>query len=57
LTAAFRFTADRARPPALPDTVSALELARYEAGNLPKPTLPSSEQTPPIQEKGARKRI
>jgi phospholipase C len=58
LTAAFRFDEEKAKPPVeLPDTVSALSRARYESAYLPKPKLPGAEQTPPVQEKGQRKRI
>jgi phospholipase C len=57
LTAAFRFDAEQANPPQLPDTGTALNLATYEAYHLPKPTLPGAKQTPPKQEKGTRKRV
>lgn len=57
LTSAFRFDADKANRPDLPDTSGRLEAARYEAKNLPKPVLPGSNQTPPTQEKGGRKRV
>ena len=57
LTAAFRFDAEKANPPQLPDTGTALNLATYEAYHLPKPTLPGAKQTPPKQEKGSRKRV
>ncbi|HEY2882693.1 MAG TPA: alkaline phosphatase family protein [Pirellulales bacterium] len=57
LTAAFRFNDAKAKPPQLPDTVSTLELARYEAAYLPPPVLPSADQKLPVQEKGERKRI
>jgi phospholipase C len=57
LTAAFRFNAERANPPQLPDTTSVLELARYEAAYFPRPELPGAEQKPPSQERGERKRV
>jgi phospholipase C len=57
LTAAFRFNAERAQPPRLPDTTSILELARYEAAYLPQPQLPGAEQKPPSQERGERRRV
>ena len=57
LTSAFRFDDVQATPPQLPNTVTTLNLARYEAGYLPKPTFPGSTQKPPKQEKGERKRV
>jgi phospholipase C len=57
LTAAFRFDDARATPPALPETGFPLELARGQASLLPKPPIPSSSQTIPAQEQGARKRV
>ncbi len=57
LTAAFRFDAERAHPPQLPDTTSVLELARYEAAYLPEPKLPGAEQKPPVQERGERRHV
>jgi phospholipase C len=57
LTAAFRFEAEKAKAPELPDTVSSLNLARYEAAYLPKPKLPGASQQLPIQEQGERKRV
>jgi phospholipase C len=57
LTSAFRFGESAAEPPVLPDTSGPLSRARYEAGNLPKPTLPGTGQSPPAQEKGQRKRV
>jgi phospholipase C len=57
LTSAFRFGAEKAKVPQLPDTVNTLNLARYEAAYLPKPALPGAEQKPPVQEKGERKRV
>lgn len=57
MTAAFRFSDEKAAPPKLPDTVKQLELASREAATLPSPQLPASGQTLPIQEKGARKRV
>ena len=57
LTSAFRFDGGKANPPQLPDTVNTLSRARYEAGYLPKPILPGSEQKLPTQESGQKKRI
>ncbi|HEY5314519.1 MAG TPA: alkaline phosphatase family protein [Pirellulales bacterium] len=57
LTAAFRFEEAKAHPPQLPDTVSTLSLARYDAAYQPKPKLPGAEQHSPRQEKGDRKQI
>ncbi|HZZ73606.1 MAG TPA: alkaline phosphatase family protein [Pirellulales bacterium] len=57
LTAPFRFAEERAKPPKLPDTSALLSLARYESAYLPKPVLPSTDQKPPVQEEGSRKRI
>jgi phospholipase C len=56
LTAAFRFKEHGKAAPVLPDTVGALNLARYSSVNLPKPTLPGTDQRPPKQEKGHRNR-
>src|SRR5665213_3619798 len=53
-TAAFRFGEPAARAPRLPDTGAALSRARYEADNLPSPTLPGADQRRPEQEKGPR---
>jgi phospholipase C len=57
LTAAFRFDAEKANPPQLPDTVNTLNLARYEAAYLHKPSLPGANQQLPSQEKGDRKHV
>lgn len=57
LTSAFRFDDKMAQAPTLPDTSGPLARAKYEAATLPKPKLPSSDQTPPSQEKGKPKRI
>jgi phospholipase C len=57
LTSAFRFRETRVEPPVLPDTSGTLSLARFGAFNLPNPVLPTSEQTPPTQEKGSRHRV
>jgi phospholipase C len=57
LTAAFRFEADKAKAPQLPDAINALSRARYEAAYLPAPVLPGEDQKPPAQEKGDRKRV
>jgi phospholipase C len=57
LTAAFRFSEDKAAPPKLPDTVKQLELANREAASLPPPRFPEAAQTAPTQEKGQLKRV
>jgi phospholipase C len=57
LTSAFRFDDAKAEPPVLPDTGGVLMLAENEAGRLPQPFAPTSEQTLPIQEPGERKRV
>jgi phospholipase C len=57
MTAAFRFSQDKAAPPKLPDALKQLALAQREASSLPAPKLPSTPQTPPTQEKGRRKRV
>jgi len=57
LTATFRFEAEKARAPQLPNAINALSRARYEAAYLPTPVLPGEEQQPPAQEKGDRKRV
>jgi phospholipase C len=57
LTSAFRFGETGIKPPTLPDTSGPLILARYGAGNLPKPTFPNNDQQPPKQEKGSRSRV
>ena len=50
------------KPPRLPDdTAEQLTEAKWEVANLPKPTLPKptlpgADQTPPVQERGRRKR-
>jgi phospholipase C len=58
LTSAFRFT-DPAEntPPNLPDTSAHLLQARLETLTLPKPPIPTSDQSAPVQEKGDRKRV
>ena len=57
LTAAFRFSDDKAAPPKLPDTAGQLELANRGAATLPPPIIPNTGQTLPAQEKGPRKRV
>jgi phospholipase C len=56
LASAFRFGESRAQPPLLPDTSGPLELARYQSVSLPKPVLPGTNQRPPEQETGLRRR-
>lgn len=57
LTAAFRFSAEKAAPPKLPGTARQLELASRGAATLPPPKFPGIAQIPPAQEKGSRKRV
>ncbi|WP_163510890.1 alkaline phosphatase family protein [Fodinicola acaciae] len=57
LTSAFRFRSPRPYPPRLPDTRRKLQEAQYEVANLPAPTLPGADQTPPKQEPGTRPHI
>jgi phospholipase C len=57
LTSALRFSHEKSTPPVLPDTSGPLRLAAYEAATLPPPVLPTTEQRPPEQEKGKRKRV
>ena len=57
LTSTFRFGAERAKAPQLPDASQALQRARYEVANLPPPTAPGTEQKPPVQEAGMRKHV
>jgi phospholipase C len=57
LVSAFRFDDRKDDPPHLPDAINPYSRAKYEAGNLPEPTLPGADQTPPTQEKGQRKRV
>ncbi len=55
LTSALRFKQAKSGPPPLPDTSGLLQLAKYEASILPKPTFPT-DQNLPKQEKGKRRR-
>jgi phospholipase C len=57
LTAAFRFDAELAGAPRLPDTTNTLSRARFESAYLPRPTLPGAEQSSPSQERGERRRV
>jgi phospholipase C len=57
LTAAFRFGEPGGSPPALPDTSGPLSEARYGVATLPQPSVPGTDQQPPTQEKGQRKRV
>ena len=56
MVSAFRFDDRLAVPPQLPDASNSYARAKFEAGNLPQPTLPREEQKLPAQEKGPRKR-
>jgi phospholipase C len=57
LTSALRFRNSKGAPASLPDTSGPLRLATYEAARLPQFVIPTTEQTPPEQEKGKRKRV
>jgi phospholipase C len=57
MTSAFRFGDNASGQPSLPDTTGILEAALYETAHLPKPTLPGTNQTMPVQEEGERKRV
>ena len=57
LTSAFRFGDGSKKAPALPDTNAQYSLAQYEAGQLPLPVAPTSNQTMPRQEPGTRPHI
>jgi phospholipase C len=56
LTSAFRFQSAETRIPKLPDAARLLALAETQAAELPDPTAPQSNQAPPRQEKGSRRR-
>jgi phospholipase C len=57
LTAPFRFDAEKAGPPQLPDTLNTLSRTLYETTFLPAPTLPGADQKSPTQEAGDRKQV
>jgi phospholipase C len=57
LTSVFRFDDARSDPPSLPDANGPLALVRERVTQLPKPVLPSADQTPPVQEPGTRRRV
>ena len=57
LTSVFNFSKANNRPPQLPDTSGLVTLAKYTSVNLPAPVFPGSDQQPPEQEKGSRKRV
>lgn len=57
LTSAFHFGHAQEKSPALPNTIAALNLAKYESANLPHPIFPTTNQPFPKQETGSRKRI
>ena len=52
LTSAFRFN-DTQEAPRLPDTQGAVNLAEYEASQLPLPTAPGAEQSIPVMTLGS----
>ena len=56
LTVAFRFDDPKATAPDLPDAQTELAAGREETPRLPKPMLPSAEQSAPMQDRGTRKR-
>jgi phospholipase C len=57
LTSAFRFDEAAARPPQFPDTSGTLTLSDYAQLRLPAPVAPTTDQHPPHQEQGDRKRV
>jgi phospholipase C len=57
LTAALRIRHADIKVPSLPDVHGPLIQAKYEAAHLPKPILPTADQSPPEQEPGPRKRV
>jgi phospholipase C len=58
LTSVFRFTDAHPTPPALPDdTAEQLQQAEEEVATLPKPTLPGTAQSFPVQEPGSRPHV
>jgi phospholipase C len=56
-TSVFRFDAEMAKPPVLPDTAGPLVVARNETTQLPKPVITGGTQTVPVQEQGTRQRV
>jgi phospholipase C len=57
LTSAFRFGEPTAYFPRLPETRTMLARAIHASASFPDPSIPSSEQRMPSQEKGVRKRV
>lgn len=57
LTAAFRFDEPRGAWPALPAAAPLLQRARQEAANLPAPSIPQADQSPPQQAPGRRRPV
>jgi phospholipase C len=57
LTSTFRFGAAGARPPALPDAAAPLAEVNATLATLPKPVPPDGQQTPPVLEKGERRKL
>ena len=57
LTSAFRFRDTNNHFPNLPDTASELAEAEWEVANLPVPTLPGADQTPPTQQHGHKPQV
>jgi phospholipase C len=57
LTAAFHLDKPSGKPPVLPDANKLLAKAQSDIAHLPRPSLPGSSQTPPVQEPGLGKRI
>jgi phospholipase C len=56
LTSAFRFNQRQTEPPVLPDTSGDANAAQFQAGQLPMPTLPATQEMP-HQEPGNRPRV
>ncbi|KIF75996.1 phospholipase C [Streptomyces sp. 150FB] len=57
LTSAFRFNDASRKAPSLPGTTGPYNLAQYEVGQLPKPSVPPVNQSMPRQEPGTRPHI
>jgi len=56
LASAFGFPQFPSAVPSLPNTKPTLAQAVYGVNNLPEPTFPGANQTPPVQERGPRPR-
>jgi phospholipase C len=56
LTRAFRFDS-HAEPPKLYDTAGPLQVAQYTSTEYAVPTIPDTNQVPPVQHKGRRPHV